>query len=101
MVSYDEEKKNACLSLRQAEILEALAKDEKLRKAGGGVPEIQDGEIVLVFSWWFRGGELQLTGFGGIGRKMMSRCLRSTQSLEGSCWRPRPARRFRSRGRIY
>ena len=49
MISYDEEGKNACLSLRQAEILDALAKDEKLRKAGGGVPEIQDGTIVLVF----------------------------------------------------
>lgn len=43
MISYDEENKNACLSLRQAEILDALANDEKLRKAGGGVPELRNG----------------------------------------------------------
>ncbi|KAI5820216.1 glutamate-cysteine ligase-domain-containing protein [Pyronema omphalodes] len=40
VISYDDENKTATLSLRQAEILDALAADEKLRKAGGGVPEI-------------------------------------------------------------
>ena len=33
VIAYDEENKNACLSLRQAEILDALAADEKLREA--------------------------------------------------------------------
>lgn len=46
VVSYDEEKRHALLSLRQAEILEELANDEKLRKAGGGVPEISKPEDV-------------------------------------------------------
>ncbi|KAI5793100.1 glutamate-cysteine ligase-domain-containing protein [Geopyxis carbonaria] len=42
VISYDEETKNARLSLRQAEILHALAEDQKLREEGGGVPELQD-----------------------------------------------------------
>lgn len=40
VISYDDENKKACLSLRQAEILSALAEDEKLRQAGGGVPDL-------------------------------------------------------------
>jgi glutamate--cysteine ligase catalytic subunit len=39
VVSFDEENKTACLSLRQAEILEALAEDAKLQAAGGGVSD--------------------------------------------------------------
>ncbi|PWW78271.1 GCS-domain-containing protein [Tuber magnatum] len=42
VVAYDEETKNARLSLRQAEILAELARGENLRKAGGGVPDVQE-----------------------------------------------------------
>jgi len=42
VISYDHEHRNARLSLRQNEILEELANDEKLKKAGGAVPELQD-----------------------------------------------------------
>lgn len=41
VVSYDDENRNARLSLRQAEILKALAQDEELQEAGGCVPEQQ------------------------------------------------------------
>lgn len=36
------------LSLRQADILEALATDEKLLQQGGGVPDVQQGETKYV-----------------------------------------------------
>ncbi|KAF3150382.1 Zn finger-containing GTPase- Activating Protein for ARF [Orbilia oligospora] len=42
VVSYDEDSKDARLSLRQAEILKDLAHDEELRKAGGCVPSLQE-----------------------------------------------------------
>ena len=41
---YDDEHRKVRLSLRQADILEALAKDEKLLKEGGGVPGVQEGQ---------------------------------------------------------
>ena len=41
VISYDHENRNARLSLRQNEILEELANDEKLQKAGGAVPSRQ------------------------------------------------------------
>jgi len=41
VISYDHENRNARLSLRQNEILEGLAADEKLQKAGGAVPGLQ------------------------------------------------------------
>jgi len=41
VISYDHENRNARLSLRQNEILEELANDEKLKKAGGAVPGLQ------------------------------------------------------------
>ena len=41
VISYDHEHRNARLSLRQNEILEELANDEKLKKAGGAVPGLQ------------------------------------------------------------
>jgi len=41
VISYDHENRNARLSLRQNEILEELARDEKLQKASGGVPSLQ------------------------------------------------------------
>ena len=40
--SFDDESKTVKLSLRQADILEALAADEKLKQKGGGVPDIHD-----------------------------------------------------------
>jgi len=40
-VSYDEKEKDARLSLRQADILMALAHDEELQSAGGCVPSLQ------------------------------------------------------------
>ncbi|KAH0287279.1 GCS-domain-containing protein [Aureobasidium namibiae CBS 147.97] len=43
VVTYDHDKREVKLSLRQADILEALASDEKLLAQGGGVDEIQRG----------------------------------------------------------
>lgn len=53
VITYDEENKNAVLSLRQAEILNALANDAQLRKAGGGVPEMQETGTTLVSPFAF------------------------------------------------
>ncbi|KAL5119876.1 glutamate--cysteine ligase [Pleosporales sp. CAS-2024a] len=44
VVCYDEEKRKVRLSLRQADILAALASDEKLLQQGGGVPDVQTGD---------------------------------------------------------
>ena len=43
VVSFDDEHRSVKLSLRQAEILEELAKDEELIKQGGGVPDLNKG----------------------------------------------------------
>ncbi|KAI9694835.1 MAG: Zn finger-containing GTPase- Activating Protein for ARF [Bathelium mastoideum] len=43
VVCYDEEAKRVKLSLRQGDILQALAQDEKLLRQGGGVPDLQRG----------------------------------------------------------
>lgn len=45
VVSFDDEQRNVKLSLRQADILEALANDEELIKQGGGVPDLAKGEV--------------------------------------------------------
>lgn len=42
MVVFNEEHQKVQLSLRQADILESLAKDEELCKRGGCVPDVQD-----------------------------------------------------------
>lgn len=42
MVVYSEDNQRVLLSLRQAEILEALATDKELEKQGGCVPDLQD-----------------------------------------------------------
>ena len=42
VVAYDDDQKKVRLSLRQADILEALARDEELQKKGGCVPEVQE-----------------------------------------------------------
>lgn len=39
-MAYDEENRKVRLSLRQADILAALASDEKLLSQGGGVPDV-------------------------------------------------------------
>lgn len=44
VVCYDHEQRKVRLSLRQADILEALANDEELLKQGGGVPDVKRGE---------------------------------------------------------
>ncbi|KAI9776894.1 MAG: Zn finger-containing GTPase- Activating Protein for ARF [Candelina submexicana] len=53
VVAFQEDQHRVKLSLRQADILEALAKDEDLRKEGGCVPDLQDverkGEQVPLF----------------------------------------------------
>ena len=41
VVTFDDEHKKVRLSLRQADILDALANDENLRKQGGCVPDLQ------------------------------------------------------------
>ncbi|QDS76167.1 Zn finger-containing GTPase- Activating Protein for ARF [Venturia effusa] len=43
VVCYDDENKKVRLSLRQSDILAALAADEDLLKQGGGVPDIAQG----------------------------------------------------------
>lgn len=42
MVTYKDEEEKVTLSLRQADILTALAEDEKLCCRGGVVPALQD-----------------------------------------------------------
>ncbi|KAH7092248.1 glutamate-cysteine ligase [Paraphoma chrysanthemicola] len=44
VVCYDEDNHKVRLSLRQADILAALATDEKLLQQGGGVPDVQTGD---------------------------------------------------------
>ena len=44
VVCYDDENRKVRLSLRQADILAALANDEKLLQQGGGVPDLQTGD---------------------------------------------------------
>ncbi|KAK7509786.1 glutamate-cysteine ligase-domain-containing protein [Phyllosticta citriasiana] len=44
VVAYDEDHNKVRLSLRQADILDALAHDEKLLNQGGGVPDVQRGD---------------------------------------------------------
>ncbi|KAL9005358.1 MAG: hypothetical protein Q9188_001874 [Gyalolechia gomerana] len=41
VIAYDDQNQKVKLSLRQADILDALSKDEALQKKGGCVPEIQ------------------------------------------------------------
>lgn len=43
-MAFDEEQREVKLSLRQADILEALASDPDLLKQGGGVPDLQRGK---------------------------------------------------------
>ena len=43
VVNYSDDDPKVLLSLRQAEILEALAADQDLAKQGGCVPALQDG----------------------------------------------------------
>lgn len=45
---YDDENKRVRLSLRQSDILAALAADEDLLKQGGGVPDLVRVEPVYV-----------------------------------------------------
>jgi glutamate--cysteine ligase catalytic subunit len=44
VVCYDKDNHKVRLSLRQADILAALATDEKLLQQGGGVPDVQTGD---------------------------------------------------------
>lgn len=44
VVCYDQNNHKVRLSLRQADILAALATDEKLLAEGGGVPDVQTGD---------------------------------------------------------
>lgn len=48
VVSFDDKERSVKLSLRQAEILEQLAKDEELLKQGGGVPDLAVGSCKYV-----------------------------------------------------
>lgn len=43
VVCYDQDNHKVRLSLRQADILAALANDEKLVQQGGGVPDLHAG----------------------------------------------------------
>jgi glutamate--cysteine ligase catalytic subunit len=44
VVNFDDQKKEVKLSLRQADILEALANDAELLRQGGGVPDLARGD---------------------------------------------------------
>ena len=44
VVAFNDERRKVQLSLRQADILEALARDEKLCEQGGCVPDLQQVE---------------------------------------------------------
>ena len=44
VISHDDKNRKVRLSLRQADILKALASDEELLKKGGGVPDINCGK---------------------------------------------------------
>jgi len=44
VVNFDDQNKEVKLSLRQADILAALASDAELLKQGGGVPDLAVGE---------------------------------------------------------
>ena len=68
VVNFDERKRQVKLSLRQADILRALAEDEELVKQGGGVPD------------------LQRTGHNKYGERIM-RPHSQTDTLQG--WRDR------------
>lgn len=54
MVAYDDGKREVKLSLRQADILEALASDAEIIKEGGVVPEVVmgHGKLVRCFADW-------------------------------------------------
>ena len=43
VMCFNDEKREVKLSLRQSDILKALAEDEKLLQNGGGVPDLQCG----------------------------------------------------------
>jgi len=43
VVAFDDQKREVKLSLRQADILQALASDAELLKQGGGVPDLARG----------------------------------------------------------
>lgn len=54
VIAFEEERRKAKLSLRQADILKALAEDEALRNQGGCVPDLQhviknNGDAIPVF----------------------------------------------------
>lgn len=53
VVNFDEENREVKLSLRQADILEALASDPELLKQGGGVPDLARGKAKYVLSQSF------------------------------------------------
>lgn len=44
-MAFDDEKREVKLSLRQADILKALADDADLLRQGGGVPDLARGPI--------------------------------------------------------
>lgn len=48
VVNFDDQKREVKLSLRQADILEALASDPELLKQGGGVPDLARGKAEYV-----------------------------------------------------
>ena len=77
VISYDHENRNARLSLRQNEILEELANDEKLKKAGGAVPGLQN--TVRYYT-----PHLEL----GLTLVVPKRIFRHfTPSMDGICWK--------------
>lgn len=54
MVTYSKDEPVVKLSLRQADILHALAQDEELASNGGCVPDLQDVDVtkyVLLNTW--------------------------------------------------
>lgn len=77
VVAYDDERQKVRLSLRQADILDALAKDEALQKQGGCVPDLQK------VARYARNLGMKLGVLKDPG--MEDRCRPSTPNLAGSC----------------
>lgn len=83
VVTYDDDKRQVRLSLRQADILEALASDEKLLAQGGGVDEIQRGSARYCLSATHDAGLVLIVFVTGPARQLPF----STPSSAVSCSR--------------
>lgn len=78
-MSFDDDKREVKLSLRQADILEALANDKELLKQGGGVPDLQRGPEK--YAVYLRSDRRMLRIILGLAGRRLS----SIRSSDGLC----------------